>query len=129
MTNRFAVSILALSLLAPGVALAQSTTATGAANGARSGGAVAGPIGEAVGGTVGAAVGAAVEIPNAVINSVRGVDTPSVRMEQEVALGERLPPSIKLYPIKNNKNYRYAVVNDQRVIVNPKNRKVVRIVD
>ena len=65
------ISLLSVALLAPGAALAQSTTAQGAADGATAGGRVAGPVGEIVGGTVGAAVGAAVEIPNAVITSVQ----------------------------------------------------------
>jgi hypothetical protein len=51
MNKCIAVSVLALSLLAPGVALAQSTTATGAATGAATGGAVGGPVGAVVGGT------------------------------------------------------------------------------
>ena len=72
MNNRFAVSLIAVSLLASGAAYAQSTTATGAASGAATGGAVGGPIGAAVGGTVGAAVGAGLEIPNAVITSIQG---------------------------------------------------------
>jgi len=129
MNNRITVSVLALSLLAPGAALAQSTTASGAAHGARTGGAVAGPVGEAVGGTVGAAVGAAVEIPNAVINSVMGESQPSVRVEEEVAVGHALPRTVKLYPVKDSKKYRYAVVNDQRVIVDPKTRRVVRVLN
>ena len=59
MNKRLAVSLMAASLLIPGAAFAQSTTAQGAADGARAGGAVAGPVGAMVGGTVGAAVGAA----------------------------------------------------------------------
>jgi len=129
MNNPITVSVLALSLLGPGAALAQSTTATGAANGAATGGAVAGPIGEAVGGTVGAAVGAAVEIPNAVLNSVRGDRSPSVRIEERVAVGEPLPGTVKLRAVPNEKRYSYAVVNDQHVIVDPKTRRVVRIID
>ena len=70
MKKQIAVLLLSVALLAPGAALAQSTTAADAANGAAAGGNVAGPVGEIVGGTVGAAVGAAVEIPNAVITSV-----------------------------------------------------------
>ena len=70
MNNRLAISLIAASLLLPGAAFAQSTTAQGAAEGAARGGEAAGPVGAIVGGTVGAAVGAAVEIPNAVINSI-----------------------------------------------------------
>ena len=59
MNNRFAVSLVAASLLDVGAAFAQSTTAQGATEGARAGGDVGGPVGAMVGGTVGAAVGAA----------------------------------------------------------------------
>jgi hypothetical protein len=129
MKNRFAVSLIAASLLASGAAYAQSTTATGAATGAKTGGEIAGPIGEVVGGTVGAAVGAAVEIPNAVITSVQGVHTPSVTVRERVVVGEPLPPTVELRPVPRYTEYRYAIVNDRRVIVEPRTRKVIRIID
>ncbi|KQW19562.1 hypothetical protein ASC80_15255 [Afipia sp. Root123D2] len=119
----------AILVLAPGLAFAQSTTATGAANGAASGGAVAGPVGAAVGGTVGAAVGAAVEIPNAVLNSVRSEPGPSVVVREEVAVGRPLPQSVRLRPIQRYPEYRYAVVNDRHVIVEPRTRRVIKIVE
>jgi hypothetical protein len=128
MNNRLAVSLIAASLFASGTAFAQSTTATGAANGAAAGGSVAGPVGEIVGGTVGAAVGAAVEIPNAVITSIpRG--EPSVVVRERVVVGEPLPSSVELRTVPSHTEYRYAIVNDQRVIVEPRTRKVIRIID
>jgi hypothetical protein len=128
MNNRLAVSLIAASLFASGAAFAQSTTATGAANGAAAGGSVAGPVGEIVGGTVGAAVGAAVEIPNAVITSIpRG--EPSVVVRERVVVGEPLPSSVELRTVPSHTEYRYAIVNDQRVIVEPRTRKVIRIID
>jgi len=128
MNNRLAVSLIAASLFASGAAFAQSTTATGAANGAAAGGSVAGPVGEIVGGTVGAAVGAAVEIPNAVITSIpRG--EPSVVVRERVVVGEPLPPTVELRTVPSHTEYRYAIVNDQRVIVEPRTRKVIRIID
>ncbi len=129
MKNRFAVSLIAASLLASGAAYAQSTTATGAANGAAAGGSVAGPVGAAVGGTVGAAVGAGLEIPNAVITSIQGERVPSVTVRERVVVGERLPATVELRPVPNYTQYRYAVVNDRRVIVEPKTRKIIRIID
>src|SRR4249920_741478 len=123
MNNRLAVSLIAASLFASSAAFAQSTTATGAANGAAAGGSVAGPVGEIVGGTVGAAVGAAVEIPNAVITSIpRG--EPSVVVRERVVVGEPLPPSVELRTVPSHTEYRYAIVNDQRVIVEPRTRKI-----
>src|SRR3954469_7488252 len=129
MKKGFAVSLIAASLFASGAAFAQSTTATGAVNGARTGGAVAGPVGEVVGGTVGAAVGAGLEIPNAVITSIQGERVPSVRVRERVVVGEPLPATVELRPVPNYTEYRYAVVNDRRVIVEPRTRKIIKIID
>src|SRR5215469_11926917 len=87
MRNRFAVSLIAASLLASGAAFAQSTTVEGARNGVRAGGDIGGPVGAVVGGTVGAAVGAGLEIPNAVITSVQGERAPSVVVRERVIVG------------------------------------------
>jgi hypothetical protein len=129
MSNRLTVSLIAASLLASSAAFGQSTTATGAANGARTGGEVAGPVGEIVGGTVGAAVGAAVEIPNAVITSIQEERVPSVTVRERVVVGEPLPPSVELRTVPSYTEYRYAVVNDRRVIVEPRTRKIIKIID
>ena len=125
MKNRFAVSLIAASLLASGAAYAQSATATGAA----AGGAVSGPVGAAVGGTVGAAVGLGLEIPNAVITSIQGERVPSVTVRERVVVGGPLPATVQLRAVPNYTQYRYAVVNDRRVIVEPKTRKIIKIID
>jgi hypothetical protein len=127
MNNRLAVSVIAASLLMSGAAFAQSTTAQGAAEGAARGSEAAGPVGAIVGGTVGAAVGAAVDIPNAVINSVPRER--SVVVHERVVVGEPLPPAVELRTVPQYTEYRYAVVNDRRVIVEPRTRKVIRILD
>ena len=127
MTNRFAVSLIAASLLTSGAAFAQSTTVQGANEGARAGGAVAGPVGEVVGGTVGAAVGLGLEIPNAVITGLPRER--SVVVQERVVVGEPLPTTVELRPVPQYTEYRYAVVNDRRVIVEPRTRRVIRIID
>jgi uncharacterized protein DUF1236 len=129
MKNRLAVSLIAASLLTSGAAFAQSTTAAGAVNGARAGGEVAGPVGEIVGGTVGAAVGAGLEIPNAVITSIDSERVPSVTVRERVVVGEPLPDTVELRPVPSYTQYRYAVVNDRRVIVEPRTRKIIKIID
>ena len=129
MKNRLAVTLMAASLLASGAAFAQSTTEQGARDGARAGGDVGGPIGAMVGGTVGAAVGAGLEIPNAVITSVQGERGPSVVVRERVIVGEPLPAEVELRPVPHYTQYEYAVVNDRRVIVEPRTRKVIRIID
>ena len=131
MESKLAASVIALSLLASGSAFAQSTTAQGAVNGARTGGAVAGPVGEIVGGTVGAAVGAAVEVPNAVITSVQGIREPSaaVTIEDPIVVGEPLPAAVEVRPVPGYVDYRYALVNNHRVIVEPRTRRVIRVIE
>ena len=129
MNKRLAVSLIAASLLVPGAAFAQSTTVEGAERGARAGGQVGGPIGEAVGGTVGAAVGLGLEIPNAVITSIQGERAPSVTVRERIVVGEPLPSSVELRTVPSHTEYRYAVVNDRRVIVEPRTRKIIKIID
>ena len=127
MNNRLAVSLIAASLLTSGAAFAQSTTGRGAAEGAAAGGEVGGPVGAIVGGTVGAAVGAAVEIPNAVITSIPR--DRSVVVRERVVVGEPLPDTVVVRPVPSHTEYSYAVVNDRRLIVEPRTRRVVRIID
>ena len=127
MNKRLAISVFAASVLASSAAFAQSTTVEGAQNGARAGGAVGGPVGAAVGGTVGAAVGLGLEIPNAVITSIPRER--SVVVREQVVVGEPLPPTVELRTVPRHAEYRYAVVNDRRVIVEPRTRKVIRIID
>jgi hypothetical protein len=122
--------ILAAAVAAvPTLASAQSTTGAGAAEGARRGGDAAGPVGAIVGGTVGAAVGAAAEIPNAFVTSVEHANTPSVVVRERIVVGQPLPSAVVLHTVPDYPNYRYAVVNNQRVIVEPRTRKVIRIIE
>src|SRR5580704_2332096 len=129
MRDHVVVSLIAATLLSSGAAFAQSTTVEGAANGARAGGDVGGPIGAVVGGTVGAAVGAGLEIPNAVISSVEGERAPSVVVRERVVVGEPLPAEVELRPVPRYTEYRYAVVNNRRVIVDPQTRRVIKIIE
>jgi len=124
-----AVSLIAASLMTSGAAFAQSTTVEGAHNGAAAGGAVAGSLGAMVGGTVGAAVGAGLEIPNAVITSIDQERAPSVVVRERVVVGEPLPETVVLRPVPRYSEYRYAVVNDRRVIVDPRTRRVIKIIE
>jgi hypothetical protein len=127
MKTRLAILLAAASLLASSAAIAQSTTEEGARNGARAGGDVGGPVGAMVGGTVGAAVGAGLEIPNASLGGIPRDD--SVVVQERVVVGEPLPPTVVLRPVPNYTQYRYAVVNERRVIVDPHTRRVVKIID
>ena len=123
--------ILASAILAliPGAALAQSSTVSGAAGGAATGAIVGGPVGAAVGGVAGAAIGTAIDPPPQEVREyVVKERAPSVRVEREVVVGEPLPETVELRTVPNYE-YRYAVVNDRRDIVEPGTRRVVQVID
>ena len=128
MKIRTAVTVAVLAL-SPSLAFAQAATIEGANSGAATGGAVGGPVGAAVGGTVGAAVGAAVDIPTAVISSVTGAPARSVVVRERVVVGEPLPTYVEVQPVPRHAEYSYAVVNNQRVIVEPRTRRVIRVIE
>jgi Protein of unknown function (DUF1236) len=107
-----------LALMMPVTASAQ----TPVEDGARAGAMTAGPVGAIVGG----AVGAAVAIPASVLGFVATAPGPSVVIEQPIVVGEPLPDRVRVRPIPRSE-YRYAVVNGQRVIVDPTTRRIVRI--
>jgi hypothetical protein len=111
----------AAAAMVPAVALAQ----TPVEDGARAGGAVLGVPGAIVGGTVGAAV----QIPAEVVGAVTRAPGRSVVAEEQVVVGRPLPPRVELYPVPEYRQYSYAIVNDRRIIVEPRTRRVVRIID
>ncbi len=129
MRNHMLATAVAITVLSPTLCFAQASTATGAVGGAAAGAVVGGPVGAVVGGTVGAAVGAAAEPPAEVRTYVTRERVPSVRVTERVAVGEPLPATVELRPIPNHREYVYAVVNDQRVIVEPQSRKVIQIIE
>jgi len=127
----------------PAVALAQSQPSGGAVGGATSGAAtgaiggaiVGGPVGAAVGGVGGAVVGAI--IGDAAEPKFRTYvveqRVPSYRYAEPVAVGTVLPEQGVVYrPLPaeyGSSQYRYTVVNDRAVIVEPQSRRVVQIID
>ena len=115
------VAIVTAAVLAPNLGFAQ----TPAQDGAAAGGAVGGAVGAIVGGTVGVAV----QIPADVIGAVTGLRGPSVVVEERIVIGEPLPPRVVLVPVPQHRDYSYAIVNDRRVIVEPRSRRVVHIIE
>ena len=126
-------------------AMAQGTipgAASGAARGADTGAAVGGPIGGAVGGVVGGAVGAA----TGTVGGILAVDTrprfrsyvetrnvPSYRYSDEVRVGAVLPSSgVTYYEVPAEygvRDYRYTVVNNRTVLVEPRTHRIVEVID
>ncbi len=130
-TRLIASAVAAFGLLA-GSAVAQSSTVTGAAGGAATGAVVGGPVGAAVGGVAGAIAGTAIDPPpQKVITYVQEQPMPPSEavVQDEIVVGRTLPETVVITPVPDNPTYGYAVVNHERVIVQPKTRKVVRIIE
>ncbi len=62
---------------------------------------------------------------------VREAPPPSgtVVIKEKVVVGQPLPEAVVVTPVPDDPTYAYAVVNDQRVIVEPSSRKVIQIVN
>ncbi len=129
MKTRFMIALLAATTVAPAAAFAQASTATGAVGGAVVGGVVGGPVGAVVGAGVGATVGSAAEPPNEVVTYVEHDTTPSITMQDRVVVGEAVPSTVELRPVPQHTEYRYAIVNNQRIIVDGRSHKVVKIIE
>jgi uncharacterized protein YcfJ len=124
-----------LAALAPVGAFAQSNggAAAGAATGAVGGAIVGGPIGAAVGGVTGAIVGGlAGDAQPRFHQYVVQQDVPSYRYTEEVRVGTVLPSSgVQYYEVPAEygvSQYRYTVVNDTPVLVDPGTRRIVQVV-
>lgn len=110
-------------------ALAEDGAITGAAGGAVTGAIVGGPVGAAVGGTVGLIAGAAIDPPpQKVVTYVQQQPAPqSVVIQQPIVVGKQIPQDVVLVPVQEDPRYAYAVVNNQRVIVDPRTHTVVQV--
>ena len=121
----------------PVVAQAQGVPG-GIERGARDGERAAGPVGAIVGGTIGGVVGG--------VAGVLGVDErprfrsyvveqrrPSYQYRDEVRVGAVLPDSgVTYYEVPAEygaREYRYTVVNGRTVLVEPRSRRIVEIVE
>ncbi|MDB5643301.1 MAG: hypothetical protein JWN07_2618 [Hyphomicrobiales bacterium] len=110
----------------------------GAEQGARDGGRAAGPVGSVVGGVVGGVAGG--------VSGLLGLDQrprfreyvvregrPSYRYEGDLAVGAELPGSgVTYYDVPQEygvRDYRYTVVNGRTVLVDPRTRRVVEVID
>lgn len=136
------VLIAALAVV-PATAFAQTNSgaaggaAAGAATGAVGGAVVGGPVGAAVGGVGGAVAGAVVGGISADHRTefrtyVKEQKVPSVTYREKVVVGATLPETVtyREVPAKYGKTeYRYTVVNDKTVLVEPKTRKIVQIIE
>jgi hypothetical protein len=129
MLKYVAATVALFAVASPGAAFAEGGTVSGAAGGAATGAIVGGPVGAAVGGVAGAALGTIMDPPSPEVREVVVREQiPSVRVERQVVVGEPLPETVVLRPVPGHTNYHFAVVNEQRVIVDPGTRKVIQVV-
>lgn len=132
--------IIAAIAVAPTLAFAQNPegarggAAAGAATGAVGGAIVGGPVGAVVGGVGGAVVGGiAGDATPRFKTYVRANEVPSYTYREDVRVGAVLPESGVTYrevPAEYGTNgYRYTVVNDRTVIVEPRTRKIIQVIE
>lgn len=126
----------ALALLAaPIAAQAQNTgAAAGATTGAVGGAIVGGPVGAAVGAGVGAIAGGIADTQRPEFRSyVVQRRVPSYKYTEQVRVGAKLPASgVTYYEVPAQygvKEYRYTVVNDRPVLVDPRSHTIVQVIE
>jgi len=110
----------------------------GAAEGAAAGDAAAGPVGAAVGGVVGGVAGG--------VAGILGVDNrprfheyvvrehhPSYHYDGDVRIGTVLPPDqVEYYEVPAEygvRGYRYTIIDNHTVLVEPRTRRIVEVID
>ena len=111
------LATVAVLALAPATVFAQGSTVGGAVGGAAVGAVVGGPVGAVVGAGVGGAVGNAAEPPREVVTYVERDNSPSVTVQDEIVVGRPVPTTVELRPVPQHTEFRYAYVNNSRVIV------------
>jgi hypothetical protein len=131
-------AIVAATIVLPAATHAQGVPG-GIERGAREGERAAGPAGAIVGGTVGGVVGGVAGIlgvddrprfRNYVVEQRR----PSYHYNEQVRVGAVLPESgVTYYDVPSQfgsaREYRYTVVNDRPVLVEPRSRRIVEVID
>ncbi|WP_201829934.1 DUF1236 domain-containing protein [Microvirga zambiensis] len=134
MSKKILLAGIVIAALTPAAAFAQSGgAAAGAATGAVGGAIVGGPVGAAVGGVTGAIVGGIADQQQPEFRQyVTTQKVPSYAYREEVRVGAVLPEAGVTYhevPAQYKvKGYRYTVVNNTPVLVEPGSRKIVQII-
>lgn len=134
MSNKIFLASIVLVSLGPAAAFAQSSgAAAGTATGAVGGAIVGGPVGAAVGGVTGAIVGGIADQQQPEFRQyVTTQNVPSYTYREEVRVGATLPETgVTFYKVPAEykvKNYRYTVVNDTPVLVEPSSRRIVQVI-
>jgi hypothetical protein len=132
-----AIATVAAAVALPAMVQAQGVPG-GIERGSREGERAAGPVGAVVGGVIGGVVGG--------VNGVLGVDErprfrsyvveqrrPSYQYREDVRVGAVLPEEgVTYYEVPAEygaREYRYTVVNGRTVLVEPRSRRIVEVVE
>jgi hypothetical protein len=136
MNKKFVVAaaISMATLVSVSSSQAQNGAAAGATTGAVTGAIVGGPVGAAVGAGAGAIAGGIADDSRPRFRGyVSERHVPSYRYDREVRIGEDLPSSgVTYYDVPHEygvTNYRYTVVNDRTVLVDPTTHRIVQVID
>ena len=138
MIGRFVGTVAVIAAVFLPVASHAQGVPGGVERGARDGERAAGPVGAVVGGVIGGVVGG--------VTGVLGVDErprfrsyvveqrrPSYQYREDVRVGAVLPDDGVTYydvpPEYGAREYRYTVVNNSTVLVEPRTRRIVEIVE
>ena len=137
MTNKLLIALAAIAIAVPVAASAQGIVG-GAEQGARDGNNAAGPVGAVVGGVVGAVGGGIAGLLGAdqrprfreyVVTQKR----PAYVYDRPVVVGAELPRNgVTYYEVPAEygvRDYRYTIVNDHTVLVDPKTGQIVEVLD
>jgi len=135
MKNKMLTAGVVLGALAiPLAAYAQGGAVGGATVGAVGGAVVAGPVGAVVGGVGGFIVGGITDTTRPRFNTyVVEQKRPSYAYSSDVAIGAELPASgVTYYEVPAEygvRDYRYTVVNNRTVLVDPRTNRIVQVIN
>jgi hypothetical protein len=134
MNYKLLTCVAVATLLSLSAAQAQNGVAAGATTGAVTGAVVGGPVGAAVGAGAGAIAGGIADDSRPRFRSyVTDRRVPSYRYEHEVRVGADLPSSgVTYYEVPREygvTHYRYTVVNDRPVLVDPSSHRIVQVIE
>jgi hypothetical protein len=133
-TRILTAGALLTALFVPVAASAQGGVAAGATTGAVGGAIVGGPVGAVVGGVGGAIIGGIADDTRPRFRTyVVEQKRPSYSYSSDLRVGAELPASgVTYYEVPAEygvKQYRYTVVNNRTVLVDPGTRRVVQIIE
>ena len=131
---RGASAIAAVAFIALPASAQNGGAAAGAATGAVGGAIVGGPVGAVVGGVAGAVVGGIADDRRPKFREYVVSQKPtSYTYKEEIRVGAALPSSgVTYYEVPNEygvTKYRYTVVNNKTVLVDPDKHTIVQIID